>query len=293
LNLLSPALAPDWHLRIGGELANAYSQLDDWPASACVYDSMLTAFDNLYNVQTSPEGRHVVLAPSPRLARWAAYAFARAGRPEDAVQVIERGRARQLSTTVIRDTADLARLAAIDQQLADRYRAALSGYRAALDEQGLALPSTGAGSRITAAEHDLQQVLTDIRDIPGFERFLQPMNVADISSAVGGLPVIYLVSAPQGSYALTVQTGAAGPATVTSVSVPEVTSRDIALLVLVGEDGSPGLLSAQSAEPQSRRWLLPSALQRLGEIEPLLRPVADTLASAVPMWITVTGWSHD
>ncbi len=71
-----------------------------------------------------------------------------------------------------------------------------------------------------------------------------------------------------------------GPPTVASVSAPEVTSRDIALLVLASEDGMPGLLSAQSAGPEARRRMPPSALRRLSEVEPLLRPVADILARA-------------
>jgi CHAT domain-containing protein/tetratricopeptide (TPR) repeat protein len=285
LNLLDPLLAPDLHLRIGGELADTYCQLNDWPAAAAVYTSMLTAFDNLYDAQTSPEGRRMVLAHTPRLARWAAYAFARIGRPESAVEVIERGRARQLSAAVSRETADLARLDAIDQQLAGRYRAALGRYRSALEETGQAMPGTDLKRLISTAEHDIQQVLSDIRDIPGFERFLQPMTVADISSAAGEYPVIYLVSSPAGSYVLTVQVGGSGAPTVTSVSVPEVTSRDVVLLVLIGEDGAPGFISAQFTGPWANR-VLPSALRRLGEIEPLLRPVAETLASA-PQHIAV------
>jgi CHAT domain-containing protein/tetratricopeptide (TPR) repeat protein len=279
LNLLSPLLAPDWHLKIGGELLDAYSQMNGWHAAAALCTTMLTAFDNLYDSQTSAEGRRMVLQRNPRLARSAAYVFACAGRPEDAVEVIEHGRARQLSVAVSRDTADLTRLAAVDQPLADRYRATLSRYRAALNQARMALIPGGAESRFTAIENDMRQVLSDIRDIPGFERFLQPMTVADISSSADGQPVIYLVSAPSGSYALIVQADDSGEPSVTSISVPGVTSRDIALLVLVGENGEPGLISAQSAGPWASQ-LLRSALGRLGEIEPLLRPVADTLASA-------------
>jgi CHAT domain-containing protein/tetratricopeptide (TPR) repeat protein len=278
LKLLSPLLAPTLHLRIGGELADSYTELRDWPAAADTYTTMLAAFDNLYDVQTSPEGRRTVLALIPRLARWAAYVFARVGRLEQAVEVIERGRARQLSVAVSRDTADLARLAAFDQQLADRYRAGLARYRAALDETDRTLRRVGTENRISAAEHDMRQLLSDIRGIPGFERFLQPMTVADISSAADGHPLIYLVSAPWGSYALTVRSGISGEPVVTGVAVPEVTSTDIVHLVLVGADGAPGLVSAQSAGPWLSR-LLPSALRRLNEIEPLMRPVADALAA--------------
>jgi CHAT domain-containing protein len=279
LSLLGPQLAPDWHLTVGGELADAYAQLDDWPAAVDVYTSMLTAFETLYDVQTSPEGRHMLLVRGPRLARWAAYTLARVGRPEDAVEVIERGRARQLSASVSRDTVDLARLTAIDQQLADRYRAALSRYRVALNETSLASPRTGISSEVSEAEREMQRTLSNIREIPGFETFLQPMSVADISSAAGGHPVIYLVSAPAGSYVLTVQASPSGKPVVASVSVPEVSSRDIALLATIGEGGEAGFISAQSAG----QWVsqaLQSALRRLGEIEPLLRPVADVLASA-------------
>jgi hypothetical protein len=53
--------------------------------------------------------------------------------------------------------------------------------------------------RIIAAEHDVQLILQQIRAIPGFERFLQPMTVADIREAGEGHPVIYLISAPAGS----------------------------------------------------------------------------------------------
>ena len=70
-----------------------------------------------------------------------------------------------------------------------------------------------------------------------------------------------------------------GHSVVDSIAIPEVTSRDIAFLVLVGPSGEPGLLSSQLAAPGLRRWLLPSALSRIGEIEPLLKPVADALAA--------------
>lgn len=277
LNLLGPGFAPNWHLRIGGELADAYAQLDDWVAAADIYTGMLTAFDNLYDVQTSRAGRNAVLSAHPRLGRWAAYAFARVGRLVDAVEAIEHSRARQLSVAVSRDTADLARLTAIDPELARRYRAVLDGYRATLNAIDLALPGDRTGEEISAAERDMRDIVLTIRAIPGFARFLQPITVAEIGAAGNGHPLIYLVNTPSGSYVLTVQADRPGEPRVKGISVREVTSRDIAHLVLVGEDGAPGLISAQFE--QSRPERLRFALQRLAEIEPLLRPVADALAS--------------
>jgi CHAT domain-containing protein len=278
LDALPPRIAPDLHLAIGGELFEAYPQLGDWAALADVAASQLVAFSALYDAQTTAEGqRNTLVASGPVFARWAAYALARAGRWAEAVAAMEHGRTRQLSVTVGRDTADLARLGAIDAHLASRYRAALSSYRAALE--GAGDRTSGASTphqQIAAAERDMQQLLSEIRDIPGFERFLQPLTIADISSASGEHPIMYLVCAPWGSYALIVRPGGGGEPIVEAVAISEVTSTSVAQLVAVAPDGTPGLLAAQAADPER---LLPAALDRLDEIAPLARPVAEALAS--------------
>ncbi len=280
LQLLAPGQAPELYRRIGGELADAYSQLGDWHAAADIYTGMLTAFAALYDAQASAEGRRRVLASSPTLGRWAAYALARAGRPQQAVETIENGRARQLSSAVGRDTADLARLAAADPHLADRYREALAGFRAALAGAGQNQAQADAQRRVTAAEHAIQGILEQIRAIPGFERFLRPMSVSDIRQAGHGYPVIYLISAPAGSYVLTVMPERTGPPVVDAVAVPEVTSVDVLRLEMFDYlgDSRPGLLSAQSAGWRRFNRLLPAALERLTEMQPLAEPVAGILA---------------
>lgn len=282
LQLLTPASAPELYMRIGGELADAYSDLGDWSKAADVYTGVLTAFGTLYDAQASVRGRREVIALRPRLARWAAYALARAGRPEQAVEVIENGRARQLSIAVARDMADLTRLSAVDPPLADRYQQTLTHYRAALADIAHRAVQTDAQRQIRAAERDIEFTLQQIRAIPGFEGFLQPMSVADICQAGNGDPVIYLVSAPAGSYVLTVRPDELGAPSVDAVAVPEITSTDVVRLVLfdyVG-GGAPGLLLAQSTDPLRRIRLLPAALARLPEMQPFARPIADSLALA-------------
>jgi len=132
LSLLTPAQDPKLYGDIGGELVAAYGRLDDWQTAADIYTGMLSAFDMLYRAQTSDAGRMNVMESSPNLARWAAYALARAGRTEQAIEVIEHGRARQLSVNLSRETADLVRLASVDSNVADRYQGALASYRVAL-----------------------------------------------------------------------------------------------------------------------------------------------------------------
>jgi CHAT domain-containing protein len=272
--MLTPRLAPDLHMTIGGELFETYGKTGDFIRMADIATSMLSALSYLYDTQLTAAGQHRVLAAHPRLARWAAYALARAGRAREAVETIEQGRARQLSVALTRDTADFARLADADEHLAARYRACLAAYRAALEAGNVPVPPGDLEHRIAAAEQDIQLVLSEVRTIPGFEQFLRPATIADISADVDGHPVIYLVSAPWGSYVLAVRPGQEGPA-IDALHIPEVTSTSIVGLVLFAPDGSPGLLAAQAA---ARPDLLDSALQRLGELTALVQPVADILS---------------
>lgn len=280
LQLLSPVQAPDLYRRISGELVDAYGQLGKWHDAADVYTGKLIAFNMLYDAQASAEGRRRVLAGSPTLARWAAYALARAGRPEQAVEAIENGRARQLSASAARETADLDRLAAADPYLAGQYRDALAAFRAALSGASRMLTSADARRQVSAAESAIHDVLRKIRDVPGFESFLRPMTVSDVRRAGDGDPVMYLVSAPHGSYALTVMPGQADPPFVQAVAIPEVSSVDVLRLEMFDYlgDNAPGLLLAQSVDPLRRRSLLAAALARLTEMQPLVQPVADILS---------------
>ena len=277
--MLSPHIAPSLHSTIGSELFEAHARLGDWGAAADVAASQLTAFAILYNAQASAQDQRRVLARIPRLGRWAAYALARAGRAREAVEAIEHARARQLSVSASRDTADLAQLAKIDEQLAAAYRAALAALRMALDAAGSASAASpvSAGGGIAAAERGIQRLLPEIRRIPGLELFLQPASLADICSAADGHPVIYLVSAPWGSYALISRSLAREPI-VDAIPVPEVTSTSIAHLITVSPTGAPGFFLAQAAKGATRPRLLRAAIHRLDEITPLIQPVADALA---------------
>jgi CHAT domain-containing protein len=281
LELLNPRLAPELHMRIGGELVDAYAQLDQWEAAANTYEGMLVAHESLYNAQVSPEGRQWVLSLTPRLARWAAFVFARVGRLERAVETLEQGRARQLSVSVSRDTVELSRLAAVDRLLADQWLAALAEYRIALAEDDSATLSISKTGQVLAAEEHVRNLLQQIRAVPSFEDFLRSMTAFDICQAGAGLPVVYLLNAPAGSYVLTVTRGSSDQSLIEAVEVTDVNSTDILHLAVVDVNnlGDPSLLLAQSADPIRRRQLLPAALQRLLEIRPLVEPLARTLAA--------------
>ncbi|MEV5977740.1 CHAT domain-containing protein [Streptomyces sp. NPDC052114] len=274
-----PALAPSLHLNIARELLNSCAEGERWEEAADIASDMLIAVSALYDAQVTVASRRGVLVQVDRLARWTAFLLARAGRPERAVEAIERGLACELSVVAGRGAADLAELERIDPAVARRYREAQARYGASVAEPSAMTPAGLApGAREQAvAERALRTVVEEIRAIPGFEDFLRTTELRDIVRAAGGVPLAYLVNAPWGSYVLVV-TGAE-PA-VRAVHVPEVSSVTLLrLLVMDPEDDTTGLWLVQQATKLRRRRELPATLERLDALAPLMRPLAELLAT--------------
>ncbi|MER7466587.1 CHAT domain-containing protein [Streptomyces sp. NPDC097981] len=277
-------VSPSLHLNIARELLRAHASAERWSEAADVASGMLTAVTALYDAQVTGTGRRSVLAQVNRIARWAAFLLARAGRPERAVEAIEGGVACELSVVAGRGTADLEALERIDPAAAHRYRLAQARYRSSVGEASAAASGgpAVAGSTVSgeaAAERGVRAAIAEIRAIPGFERFLRTDGLADTVRAAGGRPLVYLVNAPWGSYALVLPRSPGESPAVRAVHIPGVSSETVTgLLVLDPADGAPGLLLAQEAGALRRRRLLPQALDRLAALGPLLRPVASLLA---------------
>jgi len=274
LLLRACAADPDANTRAWatGEVAEATAAAGDWDAAARTYERMLVAFESLFDAQLTAQGRRRTLERSPRLSRWAAYALARAGRHEQAVQAIEQGRARELTLSASRGTVELDALRQVDPALAARYEESLRAY-AATAAQTDRLQEAPAARALSQAAADLQEAVEAVRAVPGQEQFLRPLSPANLLKATSGLPVAYLVAAAAGSCVLTVRPGKQGRTEIGAFQVPEVTGRSVAGLVLFDSDrGLPGILAP---DPQGRQ----AALTRLGELTPLVEPVV-TLLSA-------------
>ncbi|EFL27529.1 LigA protein [Streptomyces himastatinicus ATCC 53653] len=310
LAAVPPRVFPFLHLSIAREAVDALAAAEGWGGAADVASGMLTAVHALYDAQITAAGRRGVLLLTRGTARQAAFLLARAGRPERAVEAIERGLACELSAVAGRDTVDLAALEGVDPLLARRYREARERYRvvvagvegagaeptrgfAALDggvvtsDGGSAAPAGGfvpaAGGFVAsvgvqaAAERGVRTVVEEIRAIPGFEGFLRMTEVADVVRAAAGMPLAYLVNSVWGSCVLVVPRDAR--AGVRAVFVPEVTSSSIVrLLTLDLEVPEAGLFLVQQAGALKRRRELPGAVDRLRALAPLLRPLAGLLA---------------
>lgn len=198
LALLVPELQPELFLVVGGEVAEATAASGDWDAAAKTYERLLIAFESLFDAQLTAQGRRRTLERWPRLSRWAAYAIARAGRHEQAVQAIEQGRARELTLGASRGTVQLDELRQVDPALASRYENSLRAYAASALQTDR--PQEGPAARaLSEAAADLQEAVDAVRAVSGHEQFLRPLPPADLLKAAGGLPIAYLVTAPAGA----------------------------------------------------------------------------------------------
>jgi CHAT domain-containing protein/tetratricopeptide (TPR) repeat protein len=269
-------LSPRLHLQIAEELIKLLAYQQRWSDVADVASDMVVAMEALYDAQVTSVGRRAAISYVSRLTRWAVFALARAGRPERAVEVLERGLACEFSLTAGRDTAELDSLEQADPTIAGRYRKAVAHYRVSIAEPTMVgAPAAAVIDEQARAERNLRAVIEEVRAIPGFERFARTDELADIARASSGIPLAYLVNAPWGSYVLVVESP---EPRVRAIAVPEPTGETVWHHLTLGSDGSGGLLMAQDAPPLTRRRHLPTLVRELTVLAPLLRPLAELLS---------------
>ncbi|MHB8340865.1 MAG: CHAT domain-containing protein, partial [Mycobacteriales bacterium] len=172
-----------------------------------------------------------------------------------------------------------------DPGLADRYRYALTAYRAtATQPQPAAPPAVASTSddEAVAAAWVLHRVIDEIRAIPGLERFLATPTAAESLLAAGARQAIYIASAPAGTFVLRIAAEAADTTPRCDAVHVDVTSRDVAgMLVFDFDTRDPGLLLAQSpdADPDAFRCALARIQLRYA---PVVAAVAELAAEAGP-----------
>ena len=175
-----------------------------------------------------------------------------------------------------RSTAELDRLAAVDNTLSARWTEATGRLREILDTADSGLIGTDLTDAVHA-EAAVREVLGDIRAVPGFEAFLRPLTCAEIVTAGDGLPVVYIVNAPAGTVVLGVGPNGDRPI-VHAIEVPKITSVDVMRVVVLDDENRPTLLLAQSGNAAHLRRELPRALERLTELRPIAAGVETVLA---------------
>ncbi|CUU59697.1 Tetratricopeptide repeat-containing protein [Parafrankia irregularis] len=162
----------------------------------------------------------------------AAAACVRAGQVDRALELFEQGRGVLLGQALDTRT-DLTALAGVRSELAKRFTA----LRADLDrvDTHLALTSDEFTRNHTAPDPERQtvvrreaaaafeQTIDEIRDVPGFERFLRPPAAAELRAMAAEGPIIVVNVSRFGSHALLVR-----PDGVTVLQLPDLTPQAVA-----------------------------------------------------------------
>jgi tetratricopeptide (TPR) repeat protein len=244
--------------------------------------------ERLLRVQLFRAGKESWLGDAQGLADRASYALAKTGDLAGAVTTLERGRARLLTEVLDRDRADLGRLGEVGREdLRDRYAAAVGRWAALHDAavgiaQGRSDPSLSERDLLDgmrAARAELDDVMDEIRRVPGYELFQRPSSFEEIVGVAEEAPLVYLITTFVGSLALVVAEGGAQ-----AVWLPATAEEIGDLLVETGLEGPPnmfpvvgGYLHGQLSDPSRLGAALAGLLPRLGEA--VVAPVAGLLRS--------------
>jgi CHAT domain-containing protein len=275
---LTAEVAPRHARDTAGALGALAAESGRWDLAAQAWETAAQAAAQAWEARASFAGRIDELRENLNVFRWAAYALAKVGRLERAVEVLELGRSRELARWLQADLADLKRLRDLDPQLADRYTALRSAVGQLEGDQRTgdhvdAVEAAAAAERLTAT-------INDIRALPGFDMFLRTPSFSDTAATLkAGDALVYLVTSPNGSLALVVtQTDDGGR--VRLMEAPTVTSTDLALLFVtpnLGRQTIAGYLTAHAGTQGSLEEALARFADALGP--GLLKPLRDSLAA--------------
>lgn len=262
--LATTGMAPAHAGRVSAALAHRYGAADDWPHAAQLFLEAVAEVENRYGTVVTGAGREAELSRAAGLHQDAAYALARCGRLEEAVAVLETGRARELGRLLDRDRSDIERLRTRAARQAEDYEAAVLLVAEAERRQRLLLPEDEAQrwqvrGMLADAQSRMGAALEAIRALPKFENFAKRPEDVPFRAASPEAPICYLLTARPGSAALLVTASREiivcfGPLTVgilfdtlTSVEAP----YDNAVLDLLGNRflGAVGELLVKRGTP--------------------------------------------
>ena len=201
------------------------SERKAWEEAVEAFESGIATGEQLHRTQLRRSDQETWLSGARGLHMHAAYALVQTATPtayRRAVEVAEIGRARGLGEALARDRSDLSDIEINHPEIYERYRVAADQVRQFARSEGenqrrsaqisLADDRRDLGTRILAARAELDAAINAIRTLPGYKGFLLPPPYAEIVATVRpDIPLVYVITTPQGSLALIVSSGADKP----------------------------------------------------------------------------------
>ncbi len=240
-----------------------------WEECARAYGFGLDALDRLFRTQLLRASKESWLREAGNLCASAAYALAHVGEVRRAVEVLEHGHARLLSEVLERDRAELETLRAVAPETYSQYAAAssrlqalesadVSGHtappslssfeaaNAAAAARPAFLPRAELSDLILQGRTDVDQAVTAIRQVPGYQNFLLPSGFGQIQQVAKLGPLIYFAVTQVGGLALMVLPPAAeqandaeGDSSIKTIWLPELTEPALKSHLMSAADMKP------------------------------------------------------
>ncbi|HXF86237.1 MAG TPA: CHAT domain-containing protein [Anaerolineales bacterium] len=233
-----PAIYP---FRASAALSRLHFRCKDWQACREDGEQAFSSLEELLAAGLTRGGKATWLREARGLAAQVGWAWLQAGKPEQAVFSLERGRAVLLREGMGRLGCDLERLPEVG--FATLYKRFV---RARQEEEGLAALLEGQGAlahvnELTAARRELQETAEAIRrqageKHPEYRFFLKSLPFQVIQSLAQEAPLVYLAATAYGGFALVVRAGA----DVNVLDLPELTEEALREKV-VGPKDDPAI----------------------------------------------------
>jgi CHAT domain-containing protein/tetratricopeptide (TPR) repeat protein len=235
---LEPAVARD----AGGRLGDLLGSRGDWGDAAAAFLKAVEGAELAFHARLDTSDRIQEGARAGNLSRWAPYAIARDGDLEKALLVLENGRTRELRRRLGTGIGE--------DQLDPLPAEARHDYESA--QAGLAALPIGADSH--EAAHELQRVISAIRELPGQESFGTGLGISDISGGVEeDCPLLFVDPTPYGTLLLLAQL-IDGEVHLEARFLEELTSFDVFMRTALG-DYERLLREPENAEQEPAAYL--------------------------------------
>ncbi len=270
-------LTPTERCRTATEWARAAGERGDWTSAAQGYRIAVDMLARIVSRRLDQLGEERELGALHLLPTEAAEACALAGDAEGAVSALEQGRGLLLARTLDQH-ADLDALAAVRPDLARRFGALAEALDGLADPRRLLSPGDpppGERRHEIAALWDA--LIAEIRQVPGFERFLAPPRPSELLPDEAGEAVVYLNAGRHAAHAFLHTSGGVRAVELPGLTLDAVT--DLANTCLSTEHvlQSP---DATAAEVYRAELALTDVLTELWDR--LAAPVLDALGHTGP-----------
>lgn len=222
--ILLPTIAPMPCVAAAGRLGGLLADAKRWPEAAAAFGNALEASELLFQSRLETEDRQREAERVASLARWGAFAMAKAGDPLGAALALDSGRARELRRRAGPVEGDLEILPEVPAELIEAYRLAAARL--------VASPiSVGADQ----AGRDFQEIVATIREASGSESFGAGASAEDLVRATAdGWPLLYVNPTPYGTLLLMVESKGEKPV-LTARCLEEPLALELFLYLMAGD----------------------------------------------------------